>query len=207
MTSMMQQQQQPQNGRPALPPGGLKGHAEVVSGELLRRVAAGDETALTEMYDRASKLVYGLALRVLRDTGEAEEVMQEVFLQVWHRAAAHDPARGSATAWLVMLTRSRAIDRLRAGRRVREQASMEEMPGFDPASEAADPEEQAGVAQIGRKVREALAQLPAEQRRALELAYYEGLSHGEIAERLAAPLGTVKTRIRAGMMRLREQMG
>jgi len=167
--------------------------------ELLRAVARGDENALAGIYDRYRLILFGLILRILHSREEAEDVLQEVFLQVWRRAADFDEARGRAFTWLVTVARSRALDRLRAlGSRARlaEAAPVPQQVG--DAAEEAFQSEQAEV------VRRALAQIPADQRQALLLAYFEGLTQMEIAARLGAPLGTVKTRMRAGMIRLRK---
>ena len=163
---------------------------------LLRRLAAGDQTALGEFYDLYAGLANGLALRILRDTSEAEDVVQEVFVQVWRQAARFDTSRGSAEAWLCTITRTRALDRLR-----RRASRREEQADETPAATAAPRNEEALA------VRKALDGLSAVQRRALELAYYEGLTQTEIAARLGEPLGTIKTRIRTAMIRLREVLG
>jgi RNA polymerase sigma-70 factor (ECF subfamily) len=160
---------------------------------LLRRLAGGDSGALGEFYDLYAGLVNGLALRILRNTAEAEDVVQEVFVQVWRQADRYDPTRGSAEAWLCTIARSRALDRLRR-RAARREEGDEALPA---GSEAPRTEEALAV-------RKALDALSADQRHALELAYYEGLTQTEIAERLRQPLGTVKTRIRTAMIRLRE---
>jgi RNA polymerase sigma-70 factor (ECF subfamily) len=160
---------------------------------LLDRLAAGDPAALGEAFDRYSGLVNGLALRILKDTAEADEVIQEVFLQVWRQATRFDRARGSAEAWICTITRTRALDRLRR-RTSRREDSAEALEGSGDAPRTVE----------ALAVRQALSTLPADQRTALELAYYEGLTQSEIAERLGAPLGTVKTRIRTAMIRLRD---
>lgn len=159
---------------------------------LIRRLVAGDHEALGDLYDRCAGLVNALALRVLRDATEAEDVVQEVFVQVWRQAARFDPARGSPEAWLCTMARTRALDRLRR-RAARREASGDEAPN---ASEAPRNEEALAV-------RKALDGLSADQRRALELAYYEGLTQSEIAARLGEPLGTIKTRMRLAMQKLR----
>ena len=161
-------------------------------GSLLVRLSQGDASALAEFYDRHAGLVMALAFRILREKADAEDVVQEVFLQAWRQAARFDPARGTPEAWLCTIARSRALDRLR--RRV----SRREDP-----HEAAPSPSSAPKAEERLSVREALAELPDGQRVALELAYYEGLTQTEIALRLGEPLGTVKTRMRAGLMRLR----
>jgi RNA polymerase sigma-70 factor (ECF subfamily) len=160
---------------------------------LLRRLTDGDHAALGEFYDRYAGLVNGLALRILRDTAEAEEVVQEVFVQVWRQAERYDPARGSIEAWICTIARTRALDRLRR------RTSRREEPGDAAPGPTDTPRTVEALA-----VRKALESLSADQRRALELAYYDGLTQSEIAERLGEPLGTVKTRIRTAMIRLRD---
>ncbi len=176
---------------------GWAGHVE--------RVAAGDTEALARLYDGTASLVYGLALRVLHDAGGAEEITEDVYMQVWREAARYDALRGSVLRWLLTLTRSRAIDRLRAGasQRARHAPLDEAGEVHDPAP---GPEHAATEGERRRLVRAALARLSAEQRETLELAYFRGLSHSEIAEYLGAPLGTVKTRIRLGMDHLRASL-
>lgn len=169
--------------------------------ELLRAVAARDEQALAELYDRYRVILFGLTLRILNSRAEAEDVLQEVLMQVWRRASDFDPARGKPFTWLVTLTRSRAIDRLRQiGARDRLAESAAEIAP-EEASDAATDTLHAEQREI---VKRALAQLPEEQRRTLLLAYYEGLTQSEIAAKLETPLGTIKTRMRTGMMKLRE---
>jgi RNA polymerase sigma-70 factor (ECF subfamily) len=169
---------------------------ESPAAQLIRRLAAGDHHALGEFYDRYAGLVNALALRVLRDNSDAEDVVQEVFVQVWRQASRFDPARGSVEAWLCTMARTRSLDRLRR------RTSRREEP-----EDIAPPETQQPRTEEGLAVRKALQGLSADQRRALELAYYEGLTQSEIAERLGEPLGTVKTRIRTAMLRLREVLG
>ncbi len=175
-------------------------------GGCLSQVAGGDADALARLYDGTSSLVYGLALRILRDAGGAEEITEDVYMQAWRQAARFDPARGSVIRWLLTVTRSRAIDRLRVGASTRDRHAPIEDAGAvrDPAPE---PEHAAEAGQRRALVRAALAALSAEQRQAVELAYFAGLSHTEIAAQLGAPLGTVKTRIRLGMNHLRTVLG
>lgn len=169
--------------------------------DLLRALACGDETALGEIYDRYRLILFGLILRILHDREEAEDVLQETFLQVWRRADDFDEARGRAFTWLVTIARSRALDRLRAAAsRVRIAAEAATIPR-DEVGDATDEAVQSEQANI---LRRALAALPEEQRHALLLAYFEGLTQTEIATRLRTPLGTVKTRMRSGMIKLRE---
>ena len=168
---------------------------------LIGRAAAGDQLAVSELYDATNRMVYGLVLRILGDEGAAEEVMLDVYMQVWRQAGAYDAGRGSPLAWLATIARSRAIDRLRAGRQEWQRARSLETVSQQSTGE--NLEEAAYVTELREVVRGALGTLSAEQREALELAYYGGLSHSEIAERLGQPLGTIKTRIRLGMMKLR----
>lgn len=167
--------------------------------------AAGDQSAFAALYDATSGVVFGLALRILSDRSEAEEVATDVFLQVWREAARFDAARGSAISWLLLLTRSRAIDRLRSRKTARQAERSLEFAESVPDA-GSDPGERSWISQQGSLVRRSLAGLPAEQRAALELAYFEGLTHPEIAERLQVPVGTAKTRIRLGMLKLRDAL-
>jgi RNA polymerase sigma-70 factor (ECF subfamily) len=168
---------------------------------LLQAIAGGEEIALSQLYDRYRLILFGLLVRILHSQSEAEEVLQEVFIQVWQRAGDFDEARGKPFTWLVTLTRSRAIDRLRA-LGARERATHEAIRNIPEAW--SDAVTDAIHAERSRIVRNALARLPEEQRRALFLAYFEGLSQSEIAARLSTPLGTVKTRVRSGLIKLRE---
>ena len=169
--------------------------------ELLKAVSRGDEQALAQLYDNYRVILFGLLVRILNSREEAEDVLQEVFLQVWRRAKDFDETRGKPFTWLVTLARSRAIDRLRSlGARDRvAQASVREASEevSDAAFDTLRSEQRALVTS-------ALSQLPEEQKRPLVLAYFDGLTQSEIAANLGAPLGTVKTRMRAGMMKLRQ---
>ena len=174
--------------------------------EVIRRIAGGDQGALAQLYDSTSRQVFGLAMRILSDTGAAEEVTIEVFTQVWRQAGSYDIRRGTPSAWLLTLTRSRAIDRFRSGAQERRRAEpLENITGV-ATSGGADPEFSAADAERRERVRAALDELPPEQRQVIELAYFGGLSHSEIAGELNQPLGTVKTRIRLAMNRLRETL-
>jgi RNA polymerase sigma-70 factor (ECF subfamily) len=168
---------------------------------LLDRIVARDERDVAELYDAHSRLLSGLILRFLRDRSEAEEVLQEVYVLVWTRAETYNVSLGSPAAWLVRIARNRAIDRLRANSvrlRAVESAPLPEA--------AASPETQAAASEQQRAVVRALDALPPDQRILIEKAYFEGLTQSELADRFKLPLGTVKTRIRSGMMALRQQL-
>jgi len=175
--------------------------AQIADVELLKAVARGDERALAQLYDNYRVILFGLLVRILNSREEAEDVLQEVFLQVWRRAKDFDETRGKPFTWLVTLARSRAIDRLRSlGARDRvAQASVREA-----SEEVSDAANDTFRSEQRALVTSALSQLPEEQKRPLVLAYFDGLTQSEIATTLNAPLGTVKTRMRAGMMKLRE---
>jgi RNA polymerase sigma-70 factor (ECF subfamily) len=170
--------------------------------DLLAALARGDEQALAALYDRFGGVAYGLAFRILRDASLAQDAVQDAFLAAWRTAAAFDPARGSASTWLLTLVHRRAVDVVRREER-RRVDSLEDVPvaAGDSTDETAELREQR------RAVQGALAQLPADQRQALELAYYGGLSQSELAERLGVPLGTIKSRMFAALGRLRELLG
>ncbi len=174
---------------------------DAADAELLRAIALGDESAFASLYRQYSSILFGLLLRIVRDRPEAEDVLQEVFLQIWQQAANFDAARGRPFTWLVTLARSRAIDRLRS-RESRERTAN--AAAIEAVEEVGDAVTDAFRAEQSEVVRDALAEIPEEQRRALLLAYFEGLTQTEIATRLEQPLGTVKTRMRSGMQKLRE---
>jgi RNA polymerase sigma-70 factor (ECF subfamily) len=170
--------------------------------DLIRAMAAGDHDAFARFYDRYAPLMFPLVLRIVRDRADAADVIQDVFWEAWRGAAAYDPARGTPEAWIVVRARTRALDRVRSVTRrgetfvapLDEAAAAEAPASPDAADRAAD----------RHLVASALAELPPAQREVIELAYYAGLTQTEIAERLEQPLGTVKTRIRLALTRLRE---
>jgi RNA polymerase sigma-70 factor (ECF subfamily) len=164
---------------------------------LIARLRAGDQNAMADLYDRYSGVVYGVALRVLANTTAAEDVVQEIFLQLWRNPQAFDANRGRLAPWLAVIARNRAIDHLR--RRPAEE-DIDELP----ISTGIDLEGEAAQKLAVDKVRGALAQLPQEQRTTLEMAFFEGMTHTEIAGKTGEPLGTVKTRIRTGLLALRK---
>ncbi|HEX8493823.1 MAG TPA: sigma-70 family RNA polymerase sigma factor [Pyrinomonadaceae bacterium] len=178
--------------------------APITDAELLRQIAGGDEVALASLYDRYKSILFSLILRILHSQSEAEDILQDVFIQVWNKASDFDETRGRPFTWLVTLSRSRSIDRLRQ-LSSRERTATEATR--DAPEEWTDAETEAIKSEQSAVVRSALAELPEEQRRTLLLAYFEGLTQTEIAARLNAPLGTVKTRMRSGMIKLRELLG
>jgi RNA polymerase sigma-70 factor (ECF subfamily) len=171
----------------------------------LERMARGDHEALAELYDRHGRLVFSLALRILRDQSDAEDIVQDVFSQAWRQAARYESSRGNVIAWLLNLTRSRAIDRLR-GRRARPDATAGDPATLDLPDLSQPVDEQLALSNQAARIRAAVDELSVLQRVAIELAFYEGLTHVEIADRLELPLGTVKTRIRQGLLKLKERL-
>jgi RNA polymerase sigma-70 factor, ECF subfamily len=164
--------------------------------ELIGRMVRGDRSGLEGLYDRYARLVFNLVVRIVRSRSDAEEVLQEVFLQAWRSAARFDPSRGSPEAWLVMMARSRALDALRAARRRPEP----EPPAYSFGSVP----DQAGALEARTLTTRALRDLPSAQREVLELAFYDGLTQSEISTRTGAPLGTVKSRTRMALEQLRQ---
>jgi RNA polymerase sigma-70 factor (ECF subfamily) len=178
------------------------GDTVLVSSEaavLIGRMVQGDRSGLEGLYDRYAQLLFNLVIRVVRNRSDAEEVMQEVFLQAWRSASRYDPSRGSPEAWLIMMARSRAIDAVRAARRTPDRPETEAAPEIAGAMP-----DVAGAVEARALVTAALQDLTSAQREVLELAFYEGLSQAEIATRTGAPLGTVKTRTRMALERLRQ---
>ena len=168
---------------------------------LIGRVVDRDEAAIGDLYDRHNRLLFGLILRILRDRGEAEEILQEVFLQVWTRAETYNVALGSPAGWLVRIARNRAIDRMRANA-----ARVRAVEGSPAPTEPPTPESDAALTERQRAVARALEALPEDQRVLIEHAYFQGLTQSELADRFKLPLGTVKTRVRTGMIALRDRL-
>jgi RNA polymerase sigma-70 factor (ECF subfamily) len=168
-------------------------------------MGAGETAAAAEFYDATCHLVFGLALRILRDHAAAEDVAIEVYTQAWNLAPSYDDGRGSASGWLLTLARSRALDALRARRRDPATETLDDV--VEPECDRPGPEAVSLAAERHRFVNGALTRLSADKREVIHLAYFAGLSHSQIAARLGQPLGTVKTRIRQGMIQLREILG
>ncbi|MEL4320687.1 sigma-70 family RNA polymerase sigma factor [Leifsonia sp. YIM 134122] len=173
--------------------------------ELLERIATGDQRAFSELYDGVSARLFGLVRRLVVDPAQSEEVTQEVFLEIWQSAARFQPERGSALSWMFTLAHRRAVDRIRSAQASRDRDTrigIRDLPiDTDVVSEAAE------LRVENERVQRALTELTDVQRQAVSLAYYSGFSHSEIADELSVPIGTVKTRIRDGMIRLRDALG
>ncbi len=172
---------------------------------LLSRVATGDQRAFSQLYDLMAPRVLGLVRRVLRDPAQSEEVAQEIFLEVWQNAARFDSAKGTASTWILTMTHRRAVDRVRAVQSSRDRDTKigirDFSPEYDHVAEAAE------VTIEHERVKLAMGRLTDLQRQAVTLAYYGGYSHTEVAEMLHIPVGTIKTRLRDGMIRLRDELG
>ena len=180
--------------------------SDEIQAQLLRRISEQDHRAVAEFYDQIASVLFSTAIRILRDNHDAEEIIQEVFLQVWNKAGDFDPALGTPLHWTLAITRHRCIDRLRSRqRRSRLVEEMTEQAETAAGASAHSSEAMLNTAELAA-VHEAVKMLPDEQRVPIELAFFSGLSHGEIAESLREPLGTVKARIRRGMMKLREHL-
>ena len=171
---------------------------------LLEKIVLRDQSAFSQLYDTTSRLVYGLILRLVRDPAVAEDISMEVYMQVWRTAASYETSRGSVNAWLITVARSRAIDWIRSSkaRFDQQKQTLEDAPELKDTK--ADPEAHVLNTDRASVVRKALDHLPVDQRQLIELAYFSGLSQTQMAEQLALPLGTVKSRVRLGMTRLRE---
>jgi RNA polymerase sigma-70 factor (ECF subfamily) len=176
--------------------------------ELLRRIASQDREALAELYDAVAALLFSTSYRILGDAHEVEEVVQDVFLQVWHKAASFDPALGSPLHWTLGIARNRSIDRLRSRqRRAQMHDRLQEFTATDGGASPSSRESASGLStEELATVRAAVSTLPADQRRVLEQAFFGGMTHAEIAAASGEPLGTVKARIRRGMMKLRDSL-
>ena len=174
-------------------------------GDLIVRTAQGDQAALALLYDKTSPWIFGMTMKILGSREAAEEVTLEVYVQVWRQAALYDRQRGTPAGWLTTLARTRAIDRFRADYLEKGRRTPLDTAAELPSTEN-DPEEDIAGRQRRQIVRTALAALPPEQREPIALAYFWGLSQSEIAERLKTPLGTIKTRIRMGMLKLRDHL-
>jgi RNA polymerase sigma-70 factor, ECF subfamily len=177
--------------------------AAALDAQLVARLLQRDMHAFEQLYDRHCRIVYSVVLRIVQQAGSAEEVVQDVFLQLWRNAAQYDASRGPFLPWLLTMARNRALDnlRLKSERQRRREDQTEELPGISAAPEF---EKQLDEKRRGEQVRSLLTSLQPQQKRAIELAYFEGLSHTEIAAALKEPLGTVKSWIRNGLIRLRE---
>jgi RNA polymerase sigma-70 factor (ECF subfamily) len=173
--------------------------------ELIRQSATGDQQAFARLYDQVAARIHGLVVRILRDRAQSEEVTQEVFLQIWRSAASFDPARGSALSWMMTLAHRRAVDRVRSAQaqsvRDEDYESLRGRPEHDPTSQEVEDRWQA------QTVRAAVTDLGPPHQEAVELAYFQGLTHREVSLALGVPLGTAKTRIRDGLRKLRETTG
>jgi RNA polymerase sigma-70 factor (ECF subfamily) len=172
---------------------------------LLERVASADKNAFSELYDEIAPRVFGLVKRVLIDHAQAEEVTQEVFLEIWQNAARFDASKGSAITWMLTMTHRRAIDRIRASQSSRDRDLRIGIRDFEPGHDGVA--EHVEVSIEHERVARAMARLTELQRQAIELSYYGGYTNSEVAGILSVPLGTVKTRIRDGMIRLRDELG
>jgi RNA polymerase sigma-70 factor (ECF subfamily) len=178
--------------------------------ELVARMSAGDDTALAQLYDRWSRAIYALVVHLVRDGDDAEDVVEEAFWQAWRQASRYEASRGAVGTWLLTIARSRALDRLRTRRRLREEPLTPVLLGDREASSLGtssdDPARRAELLERRERVAGALRSLPPEQRQVLELAYFAGLSQTEIADRTGQPLGTVKTRTRLAAQKLRDSL-
>ena len=178
---------------------------QTIAVNLIQKVANQDRDAFGQLYDRFSSLVFALAMRMLRVRSDAEDLLQEVFVQIWRQAQSYSVQRGSPEAWIVNIARSRAIDKIRSIRRMEKSFVLTDDPARAESSE--NVESSAAESEARMAMNSALANLPETQRKVLELAYFDGLTQTEIANRLAEPLGTIKTRMRSGIQRLRDMLG
>jgi len=179
--------------------------ADVTPEALLAKCAGGDQAAFAELYDQTAPRVFGLVKRLLRDHAQSEEVTQEIFLEVWQSATRYEPGRGSAVSWMLTMAHRRAVDRVRASQSSRDRDTQvgirDFAPGFDSVAENVE------IRLESERVEKAMERLAELQRQAVSLAYFRGLTHSEVASLLKVPVGTVKTRLRDGMIRLRDVLG
>ncbi len=173
---------------------------------LIRRMCDADETALGALYDRWVRSLYSLVFHLLQDADEAEDVVEETFWQAWKKSSTYEPSKGAVSTWLLTIGRRKALDRIRARRRYREDPVGGDRTFADMAAPGLDPSEETEGSELRTHVMAAMKELPAEQREVLELGYFGGLSQTEIADRTGQPLGTVKTRMRLAMQKLREPL-
>lgn len=173
---------------------------------LIRRMVEADETALGALYDRWARSLYSLVLHLLKDADEAEDVVEETFWQAWRKSDSYEPSKGAVSTWLLTIGRRKALDRLRSKKRHREDPVGSDNTFAEIASSSPDPSQDLEGSELREHVRTALRELPAEQREVLELGYFGGLSQTEIADATGQPLGTVKTRMRLAMQKLREPL-
>ena len=181
----------------------------VPDAELIALVTRGDQDALVTLYERYSRAVYSFSLRIVGDAQVAEEILQEVFVRAWQQGGSFQSARGSLITWLLSITHNLSIDEVRRRKRRPQKAESEEPESILATlpDEGIDVEEEVWLSSLRVSIQDALRQLPAAQREAIELAYFQGLTQREIADTLGEPLGTIKTRMRLGMLKLREQLG
>lgn len=193
------------SGHQGSTPGPTTGSTTAELAELLKRSGRGDEGAFAQLYDATSARAYGMAVRVIRDPSQAEEVAQEAFLEIWRTASRYDAAKGSAVSWILTIVHRKAVDRVRSA-----EATTRRDTSYHQTNQAVEHDSTAEAAQASmeaRRVRQALDSLTVVQRQALELAYFKGYTHTEVASFLDLPVGTAKTRIRDGLIRLRDTMG
>lgn len=177
----------------------------VTSEDLLGRVAHGDQQAFADLYDRTASRVFGLVKRLLRDHAQSEEVTQEIFLEIWQTATRYDPGKGGAMSWMLTMTHRRAVDRVRASQSSRDRDTRIGIRDFAPEFDSVA--ENVEIQIESERVKEAMKRLTELQRQAVSLAYFGGYSHNEVSQLLKVPIGTVKTRLRDGMIRLRDELG
>lgn len=206
----------PEPGNPAgKPMAGIQGSdpvsdlTSVSDGELISLVTQGDQDALGMLYERYSRAIYSFSLRIVGDAQVAEEILQEVFVRAWQQGGSFQSARGTLITWLLSITHNLSIDEVRRRKRRPQKAESEEPEAIlaTLADDGSNVEEEVWLSSLRVSIQDALKQLPAAQREAIELAYFQGLTQREIAETLGEPLGTIKTRMRLGMLKLREQLG